>query len=289
MPRAMAFERFEDRDFWLDLAPGFHIEDEDVLRGMHRLSPDGAYIGAIDSRLKYDGYFQLQHRSGVDLDRMAALVRAVSDKGLSPVLCFLFDEFWVPFLALDRLYRGLLGDYRALPDFWIWNVDPKKGEAGWKPHRDKGFVSLQPDGSPKSLTTWIPLSRATPLNSCMYVVPAHCDPTYGTPRDKEWRFEHNAIRALPGEPGDVFVWTQAVVHWGGRSSPYAEESRVSMAFELQRADIVPFNQPLLPPGQPPSFDLRLRLVAKQILQYRHMYSLDPALEAWAKGLLAPAR
>ena len=284
----MSSGKFQDRRFWLDLAPGFHIESVTALRDINPLSLDAQSVSALDSRLKYDGYFQLRHRSGADLERMAALVRAISDRNLSPVLCFLFDEFWKPFIALDKLYRGLLGDYRLLPDFWIWNVDPRKGEAGWKPHRDKGFISLQPDGAPKSLTTWIPLSRATPLNSCMYLVPANADPTYGTPRDNELRFEHNAIRALPAEPDDIFVWTQAVLHWGSRSSLYAEESRVSMAFEFQRADVAPFNLPLLAPGQIPRFDMRLRLVAKQILQYRHMYHVDPTLERWAASLLLPA-
>jgi len=284
----MPSDRFQDRDFWRANAPGFHIDD--ALPPPHPLSPEVAALADFDTRLKYEGYSQLRHQAGCDLDRMAALVRSFADRNLSPVLCFLFDEFWQPFLALDGLYRGLLGgDYRFLPDFWIWNIDPKKGEAGWKAHRDKGHMALRPDGSPKSLTTWIPLSRATPLNSCMYLVPANADPTYGTPRDTEWLFEHDAIRAIPGEPGDVFVWTQAVLHWGSRSSIFAEESRVSMAFEVQRADIAPFNMPLLQPGEAPPFELRLGLVAKQILQYKHMYRFDSELVTWATRLFQTGR
>ena len=43
---------------------------------------------------------------------------------------------------------------------------------------DKGRRALFEDGSPKSLTTWIPLSNATALNGCMYIVPALHDPTF---------------------------------------------------------------------------------------------------------------
>ena len=60
-------------------------------------------------------------------------------------------------------------------------------------------------------------------------------------------------------------------------------------FEFQRADVEPFNQPLLQPLQPLSFDMRLALIAKQILQYRHMYKIHPAIELlaeqWAQRLM----
>ena len=60
-----------------------------------------------------------------------------------------------------------------------------------------------------------------------------------------------------------------------------------MAFEFQRADVRPFNTPseieslnLL------TFEVRLKLVAKQLLQYRHMYKLDPPVEQIAMELIA---
>jgi ectoine hydroxylase-related dioxygenase (phytanoyl-CoA dioxygenase family) len=196
----------------------------------------------------------------------------------------------VPFYKLHALYSGLLGgtNYWVLPDFWVWDVDPKRGESGWRPHRDKGARSLLPDGAPKSLTTWIPVSAATPLNGCMYIVPANFDPTYGTDKDKEWKFEYSSIRALPGNPGDFFIWNQAVLHWGSRTSPRAGESRVSMAFEFQRSDVPAFNNPTIKPLTVLNFEQRLKLIAKQILQYKHMYKLAPEIEAVANSLLGNA-
>jgi hypothetical protein len=277
-------DQFASRDYWLARAPALHIGDEKIVAPPFAVSP--ALGDDLGGRLRDEGYFQTRHEWGLDLPAMVDAVRRFAADDISPVFCFLYDEFWAPFHALAPLYRALLGDYAVMPDFWVWNVDPKKGEAGWKPHRDKGRIALFPDGSPKSLTTWIALSEATPLNSCMYLVPANMDPVYGTARENEMVFDHAAARALPARPGDVFIWNQAVMHWGSRTSFRAEGSRVSMAFEFQRTDVPPFNQPLIKPGRSLPFEERLRLIAKQVLQYRHMYRVNPQIERVALNLLA---
>ena len=281
----MKAEDIRSREAWLARAPGLHIGGDAVRQAVRAFRPSNSQAADLDGRLRDDGYFQLAHDFGLDLAMMADTVRRFSAAGIPPVFCFLFDEFWAPFHALDAMYGGLLGPYGFLPDFWLWNVDPAKGEAGWKPHRDRGHLALRGDGRPLSLTTWIPLSDATPLNSCMYVVPAHADPTYGTPHENEIRFELPAIRALPAKPGEILVWNQAVLHWGSRSSHRATESRISMAFEFQANDSKPFNTPILPPDKPVPFELRLRLIAKQVLQYRHMYKVDPQIEQVATELV----
>jgi hypothetical protein len=278
----LSVAQLKDREGWLARAPGLHIGDDAVFRKTHAFQPGNA--ADLSARIRDEGYFQIRHDTGLDLALMAQTVRSFSQAGISPVFAFLFDEFWAPFHALDALYGSVLGSYGMLPHFWVWNVDPQKGDAGWNPHRDMGHVSLRPDGSPIAITTWIALSDANPLNSCMYLVPAHADPVYGTPRDKEMLFELPSIRALPVQPGEVLVWNQAVLHWGSRSSPRATESRVSMAFEFQRTDSPPFAQPIILPGQPLSFEMRLKLIARQVLQYRHMYRIDPEVEKLALEL-----
>ena len=119
----------------------------------------------------------------------------------------------------------------------------------------------------------------------MYVVPAHADPTYGTPHENEIRFELPAIRALPAKPGEILVWNQALLHWGSHSSHRATGSRVSMAFEFQALESRPFNTPILPSDRAVPFDLRLRLICKQVMQYRHMYRVDPQIERAAAELV----
>ena len=39
-----------------------------------------------------------------------------------------------------------------------------------------------------------------------------------------------------------------------------------------------------PPGRPLSFGMRLKLIARQVLQYRHMYRIDPEVEKLALEL-----
>jgi hypothetical protein len=272
--------------FWLARAPGFHIGDEAAFRAGRAIHPNNEEAADYNGRLCQEGYFRLRHDFGLDLAGLAQTVSALVADGIPPVFAFVYDEFWAPFHALDALYGGILGRYGMLPDFWVWHVDPRQGDSGWKPHRDKGRGALRPDGSPLSLSTWIPLSDATPLNSCMYVVPADCDTTYGTEREAEWTFELGAIRALPATPGDVLVWNQALLHWGSRGSWREDKPRISISLEMQTAEVPPFNRPFTPSGKLLPFELRLSLIGKQILQYRHMYRFDPAIEAVAAKLAA---
>ncbi|GAA4329988.1 hypothetical protein GCM10023165_03190 [Variovorax defluvii] len=219
--------------------------------------------------------------------------------GLPAVFAWVFDEPWACYERLRPVLSNFLGDdYRTMPAFWAWHVDPQKGESGWKPHRDNRRAALAPDGSPCTLTCWIPLSDANPLNSCMYIVPAHMDPGYdipaGMPEPPAPAF---AARALPATPGDYLIWNQRVLHWGGPTSEFAEHPRISMALEFQRGDIPPIMQSfqlggdrpplpsLLEQGSRPNFGMRLMLIARQILQYQHMYGLSEELAHLSTALL----
>lgn len=282
---ALDISRLTDRSMWEAFAPRLHIEDPDMLprAGLVIFNDDQAR--SVQGQVRKEGYFQATNVSwGLDLGLMVETVRALSAASLPPVFAFLFDEFWVPFRKLAPIYHSLLGNYAMLPDFWVWNVDPKRAESGWAPHRDKGAIALFPDGTPKSITTWIPLTPATPLNGCMYIVPAQHDRTYGTAQENTHTFDMQSIRALPGVPGDFFIWNQAVLHWGGRSAAHGQESRVSMAVEFQRGDIPSFHDPLINPHITLPFNVRLKLIAMQILQYRHMYKILPEVEKIALEL-----
>ena len=275
----------QSQEFWADKFPNLSICNLELFRQSSSVKLDQSTAQELAGQLTEEGYLQGRSDWGLDLDEMARSIRVLSEAGIPPVFAFLFDEFWIAFRKLDNLYRAVLGeDYVFLPDFWVWNVDPSKGEAGWSPHRDRGRIALFADGSPKSVTTWIPLTEATPLNGCIYVVPVSEDPTYGTEEEAAWRPSLNGVRALPVSPGDFLIWNQSLLHWGGKTSKRARSSRISLSFEVQRGDVPPFNEPLLRPSSIVSFGGRLRLVAKQLLQYRHMYQLSDEMTGFALSL-----
>lgn len=289
-----SFSRLYEPSFWRTLNPNLHVEDVDFI-GSASTAFDINKTAAktFSNRMQHDGYLQYfvpPEHWNLSIENMAEGVRSMFAQKLMPIFCLMYDEFWMLFAKQSKMIAQFLGDdYLILPDFWIWHVDPTKGESGWSPHRDKGSIALYPDGRPKSLTVWIPLTDATPLNSCMHIVPANRDVNYNSPNEKEWRFNLPDIRALPAVPGHVLCWNQAVLHWGGNTSPFADAPRISVAFEFQRADVEPFNQPLLNAMQVPSFNLRLLLICKQILQFTHMYPLSADLEHFAREVLSTLR
>ena len=274
-------------DFWRSFAPGLHIGDVSFMSRYSAFAISPAQQESVAARVRREGYLQANVDWGLDLGLMANTVRALSAADLPPVFAFLYDEFWIPFYRLHLFLSGLLGGkYFMMPDFWVWNVDPRKGERGFPPHRDRFYMPLLPDGSTMSVNAWIPLSSATPLNSCMYVVPAMLDPTYGTENHGELKFDHASIRALPAEPGDFFIWNSELLHWGSQSSERGGESRVSIAFEFQRADVRPVNEkPLIEPLSVLPFDLRLKIICRQLVGYLHNYTAAPHVERFARDVI----
>lgn len=214
--------------------------------------------------------------------RMEACINRLHELGLPPVFGFVFAEFWEVFIALKPFLARTLGEgYRMLPDFWAWRVNNIKDDRGWQPHRDKSEKLIDAEGMPQSLTVWVPINDATTLNGCMYMLPMHYDAFFESFDSGKTNLQLQDIRALPAPSGSVIAWNQNVFHWGSRSSGRADAPRISMAFEFQRGDIEPLNRPLLDPHVVPPFRLRLKLIAKQLMQYKHMYGLAPELEAFA--------
>lgn len=280
-------ENFTQPEFWREMAPTLHISDQAFLQSQSIWNVDGTTLEALRELMRVEGYFHLPPQQwGLPIMEMADLIKVLKSKNLPLPFSFVFDEYWCLFVRMHRILGGLLGDgYLRRPDFWTWMVDPKKNESGWRPHRDSTHETLYSNGMPKTLTVWIPLTEATTLNGCMYIVPADRDPTYGTPDEKQWRYDQADIRALPAQAGSLFIWNQAVLHWGSHSSPRAIDPRISLAFEFQSGDVTPYNQPLTGPLEIPSLSIRLQLVAKQIIQYKHMYPLNEETEALANSLL----
>jgi hypothetical protein len=278
--------RWSDPAFWQDLAPDLHVCDPAFIGGQSQIAYSADTLRTMQADLLEEGYTRFEPGDwNADIAALARFTDSLHGRGVLPVFSFVYDEYWLLFLSQRPFLAHMLGeDYRALPAFWAWCLPPGKDAAGFPAHRDRGHVSLFEDNRPKSLTLWIALTEATAENGCIYILPADRDKTYNTPDDDTWSFEHNDIRALPCAAGTVMCWNQALLHWGGRSSRRAQGPRISVSVEFQRGDVPAFDKPLLPNDGLPPFDLRLKLIALQILQYKHLYPLSPELEAFIMSL-----
>jgi hypothetical protein len=285
MSRGLTQDDALNLDFWRGLEPQLTIEGNNALPAVPfpELKP-------LIERLKYEGYINQPGLLPPEfVARLRSAVENLNGRGIPLAFAFVYDEFWQAFQGISALIEAALGPtYKALPDFWVWCVMPSEGAAGWGPHRDKVAPTLDRDNSPHTLTVWLPFSDATPLNGCIYMLPAHLDERF---KRRNWSGEGNNVvsapqdvRALPATAGSVLAWNQAVLHWGGRASRLAEGPRVSAAFEFQRGDKPAFNSPLLDPKKTPPFRQRLGLIAKQVLQYKHMYPLTADVARLAEGL-----
>ena len=212
---------------------------------------------------------------------MADCVTNLWQQHFPPVFAFIYDEFWQLFAKLSSFLKPILGeDYLQVPDVWCWYVAPSKQARGWEPHRDRRHNSLLPDGMPNALNIWIPLTDVTPLNGCMYILPADLDPNYNQDTDTVG-INPQDIRALPAPAGSVLSWNPVVWHWGSRSSNKTNIPRISIACDFQKIDAEPYEELLIDPLKPLSFEQRLGLIAKLILRFRVRYQYTDELLALA--------
>lgn len=140
-------------------------------------------------------------------------------------------------------------------DILAFSVDPREGECGFSPHRDRQpedvGESFTKEGVPKYLTQWVAVTDANPDNSCLYVIPAQHDPGYhGTDDDcndgggedvdpgvlplhralsRKETFQH--VRALPTEPGGSILFSHRIIHWGSTGDKNTcVEPRMALSF-----------------------------------------------------------
>src|SRR5271169_3227510 len=167
-------------DFWCAHFPGLSIGARLSETNLPQIEPDQPTLELWRERMLEEAYFQDRADTLARVTPLLAeAVETCQSLDIPPAFIFLFDETWECFYALHPMLKSFLGEnYKVLPDFWSWRLDPRKADAGWRPHRDKGLNALDNRGEPVTLTVWIPLTEATPQNGCMYLLPANRDPVY---------------------------------------------------------------------------------------------------------------
>lgn len=285
LTRPLTLLDVESVEHWRALCPGLHVEG-----GRTQPAFEIGDVNELVGQLRFEGYVNVPGAVAASVfEPLRDCIATLHEAGIPLAFAFVYDEFWQVFQGASRFIEAALGkNYFALPDFWAWHLTASEQATDFGPHRDRTQPTLDADNSPHSLTVWLPFSDATTLNGCIYVLPVQHDEHF---RRRVWDGSDNTkvddvqnIRALPAPAGSLLAWNQAILHWGGRASRRAEGPRTSAAFEFQRGDKPPFNAPLLDPQRVPSFEERLGLVGKQVLQYRHMYPLVPEVESLATEL-----
>ncbi|MBO9508098.1 phytanoyl-CoA dioxygenase family protein [Thalassospira sp. A3_1] len=284
-----AFQACE-RASWLSINPQLTISGDDARIGdVPSVGADqGGFDGAPHSeRFWEDGYFLIRDLLPVDsLTDLRAGIENLVANGLPPAMIYLYDEAWQVFRRLRPLLNHFLGDrVKLLPHFWAWHVNPGEDGRGWPPHRDYQGESAIGDDMLISLSLWVPLGIANPDNGCMYVLPRSFEKCYHQPVAKPEDVALQDVRALPAGPGTVMGWRQDLYHWGGRSSAFASEPRISLSLEFQNAAFDPMADRLLDLEQPPVFRERLELIVQQFAKYRHMQSMDDNTLRWVDDII----
>lgn len=280
---------------WREEAPSLHIGDTAFIKDMSPL-PLKNTARELKKQLRVEGYLQMDPvHLDLPLKEMTDIIDRVAAQGLPLPFVYVFDEFWLVFRRLHEAFQGVLtDDYKRLPAFWAWKVDPAAEESGWFPHRDDYKDTLFPDGSPQKLSVWVPLTDATVLNGCMYVLPADRDPSYNNNDTDIWDDENyhwsefiQDFRALPAAAESVLMWNMRVYHYGSRASKRAKIPRYSIGMELLHNEAEPHiaGRQVYDPLTIPDFEERIWLIAKQIYQFSVRGGIQDNMLEFSKALL----
>lgn len=258
--------------FWRELNPHLTITDRPLSSAQPRRPVDDEVVARARIRILEDGYLETPPILGSErIARLLAGIERVVQAGFPSPLACVYDEFCQAFVGLEALFGPLLGgDYLFLPKgCWAYYIpagDPGFGiTGGAAPHRD----DIGPDPAvlagqlPSVLNVWIPLTDVTPRESCIYVLPAACDPDY---RSRERAVHHDRIRlqdirAVPAAAGSALAWSSHLIHWGSRSSARAAGPRIALASYFQRRDVPPFHSCAVEFGARVPFETRLAWIA----------------------------
>ena len=269
--RKLALNEISQLAFWQALCADLTITTSDPLaeqfqaRDLSQVRKDDWEV--CKSTVHQDGYFAYESWFESDrMDRLATCMQSLSNQGIPPIFCFVFDEFWELFFQLRPMLEDLVGEYWLLPAVWAWHVTGDN-QSAFAPHRDQvRDVSVDDDEHLDYLTIWIPLTDLNHLTSYMCVLPASADPDYDAGTDQVVIENLQDIRALQGPRGSVFCWTTGLVHWGTRQSRLGQP-RMSVGVYIQNPEAECYDPTPMDFDQPFPLECRLALIGQQIIHY----------------------
>jgi hypothetical protein len=284
----------ENINYWRSLNANSAISNHPLADLQNLPKTDNKTLDKYAFQLREEGYFQTNPLIPIaTLQEMNECINQVRKAGLPPMFALVYDVFYQALGYFHSTLSGILGsNYKLVPNFWVYYIDTEDTGKGFEPHRDAEYANtIDANGMPTVLTIWVTITDATPLNSCMYILPLNRDPQYAdaitdlkTPANQ---FALEDIRALPTEAGILSCWDQYVFHWGSRSSKRAQEPRISYAAYCQRGDITPVDDVIIDIPSCIDFSTRLGLICRGLYRYsyasfQHSEKAKPVLEFFQK-------
>jgi hypothetical protein len=276
LPKGLAIAA-QSAEFWRRMAPELTISDAQPRSTISRQS-DLAHKEMM--ALVNDGFLHLE-QPGMEADfaLLATVVQRIVSAGLPPAFIGVYDEAWALAGQLSEVLNVLFGGKAMMvPNFSA--SFSTHGDQGVPAHRRRPRQGVFADGRPKSVTVWMPLTRATARNGCVYAVPASQDRNYGKPDPARADSSLLAIRALPAEPGDVLIWTGETYHWQARTARHHDDGPLtSLTWEFQSRDIAPLEGVLVDSYPYVPFETRLGILARQMPQHTAEITGNPVWRA----------
>ena len=210
-------------EFWRKINPFLTLTEEGSTHPLESYDINKDLLENSYRSLFKEGYAQLfEFLPKETVDKLRTGIENLRKEKINPCFAFVYDDYWNVYRKLRPLIVKFLGDhYYQLPEFWTWYVDKDKEESGWGPHRDRDGPSIFPDGSPKGVTLWIPLTNVSPLNGCMHIIPASKDKDYldFTTPNREEVYDTSLGIPLEAPAGSILMWNSRLVHWEAKAVP----------------------------------------------------------------------
>ena len=252
---AQTLESWGDPAYWEEACPWLSARRDtqaEHAAGNDGASDDGGIAGgsindnlakSLATSLGEHGFIHLTAEAlGPLLDRdnlVARLARGVTrlvELGFTPSSICMYDEHWELVRRLAPLLEAVTGNTPSGDIFTFHRSAAPDGMEktantsgfGSSPHRDKpnaGRESFRADGAAMYCTVWVALTDATPVSSCLYVIPKEHDTGYDESGNQLGAAlgaaaglyqNYQNIRALPTDAGGACVFSHRLVHWGSR-------------------------------------------------------------------------
>jgi hypothetical protein len=143
-------------------------------------------------------------------------------------------EECIPIIGNDMVFYG---------DFVVFVRKERTDFTGFNgPHRDMpDSTSFSSTGVPGSCVVWVSLTEATPMNSCLYFLPACYDPFYkvqGLHLEDALNVNNlDKVVAIPTQKKSIVIIGHRTIHWGSNPFPN-QKARITLSFTLVRPNLI---------------------------------------------------